>query len=126
MDYIRGDRYEGDPLEHTVKDYQFSDEFDFDSIMIYDSERNSRDQARKKWPIARRSNNGQIFMGGNDDEDKVSISAGDIARVAQLYDNGTPECKKAQDGGHWGPVNIKIRDTVHERVLPPWHKLDEL
>ncbi|KAK4505332.1 hypothetical protein PRZ48_003295 [Zasmidium cellare] len=125
LDYIRGDRFRGDEEEQIWKNRQFSDKFDFDSIMIYSSSDLAKEEEKR--PMVRRSDRSDFYMGGSPDDDKVSISAGDIARVAQLYDNGTPECKQAQDGGNWGPVKITIRDVVEERVMPPWMgKRDEL
>lgn len=118
MDFIRGDRYHGHANKQVYRQRTFSEQFDFNSIMIYDSDALADDE--EKPVMVRRSDGGLIHAGGNADPGKVTISAGDIARVAMLYDNGTPECRAAQDGGNWGRVRVRIRDGLEETVLPPW------
>ena len=62
-----------------------SQAFDFDSIMIYNSYSGSVDEDDpKKWVLVRKDNKTPVWMGGNEDPTKASVSAGDIARVAQL------------------------------------------
>ena len=64
-------------------------------------------------------------MGGNPDPGKASISAGDIARIAQLYPSGTEAGEAAKKGDIWGAkqvVRVRVRDgpeiTVFVAPMP--------
>jgi len=91
----------------------YSGPFDYDSIMIY----GSYDGARNTNPnfpndavlvgLRPGPNDGkynQLFYGGNRDLTKAGISAGDLARVAQLYNKGTPEGDAAKNLPTWAEV----------------------
>lgn len=65
---------------------------------------------------------GDVWMGGDPDPGKARISAGDIARVAQLYPSGKEEGKQKQDLGVWGvhqAVRIRIRDVFETVIFAP-------
>lgn len=107
-----------------------SDAFDYESIMIYDANLMSKDKAGKKYVLFKRGPNGGIgdpvWMGGgvNGDPETTQVSAGDIARIAMLYNSGTAENAAAQDTS-WGPVRVKIRDRS-DVIVPAPRKRDEL
>ena len=61
-------------------------------------------------------------MGGNKDPEKAQISAGDVARVAQLYPSGTDQGKDAQKLDVWGPhqqMLVRIRDAFETVIYAP-------
>lgn len=57
-------------------------------------------------------------MGGSPDPAQVSISAGDIARVAQLYPSGTEEGIQAANLQTWGKqaMRVRVRDAFETTI----------
>lgn len=129
LEYLRKDAEHMDnpDSQAIASNMEASEEFDYESIMIYDADLMSRDKNGKKYVLFRRTQSGGIgapvWMGGGVDGDptKTQVSAGDVARIAMLYNSGTPENTQAQD---WHPVRVKIRDRI-DLVVPAPRKRDE-
>lgn len=110
LDYIQADRRNegGDSATRIWKNYRGSSRIDFDSIMIYsayqdtvleeDSDIDDVILKRKRRP------NKLILSGGSEYYAKQKPSAGDIARVAQLYPLDTDECRKLMNKEKWGEL----------------------
>lgn len=103
----------------------YSTQFDMNSIMIYSSTFGSIDPKDKtKWTIVQRDSNGQpdmskpIWEGGSEDPANSKLTAGDIARIAQMYPKDLPDGVAAQDLIHWGPMRVNVRGSG-EVVEPP-------
>ena len=134
IDFLKGDQFAGTPEAARSASSKSSVDFDYDSIMIYDSWMggNGDPDTPNLWVTRRKDNGEGIWMGGSRDGVGASITEGDIARVAQLYDNGTPECRAAQRGRHnWGTgMRVRVRDGPWAHVDPPnksnFAKMDEL
>ena len=94
-------------------------EFDPYSIMIYDS--NSNTKASNKYVIWQKSGDA-VLMGGHHDPAKASIFAGGIARVAQMYPSGIVAGDIAKDenvsGGNKA-VRVKVRDVFETTADAP-------
>lgn len=123
LDYIKGNHFTYEPKKSEYSSYTFSSKFDYDSIMIYSSTM-ATPEGSTKYSITRKTGNGKepVWMGGSGDKAKAAPSAGDIARVAMLYDNHSPECEKAKDGGNWGQrpgLRVRVRGGVEVEVPPP-------
>lgn len=134
LDFLRGDQFKHTEEEDRAEAAKSSVDFDYDSIMIYDCWMGGwgGPDDRKDWVFSRRDNGEGVWCGGSKDGIDARITEGDIARIAQLYDNGTPECQAAQRGEHgWGTgIRVKIRDGEWAHVDPPnrsnFTKRDEL
>ena len=87
-------------VEEKWNNYETSDPFDYESIMIYDS--NSNTINTDKYAITRKSDGSPVWMGGNQNPGQAAVSAGDIARIAQLYPLHDEEGDAAMDHGHGG------------------------
>jgi len=102
--------------------YVSGTKFDFSSIMIYGSFTSTNNPNNNRgWVMWQKVNKQPVWMGGDKDPTKATISEGDVARVAQLYplpDDGSANLQKANV---WGPVNlrVKIRDDFEMVVGPP-------
>ncbi|KAK4556223.1 hypothetical protein LTR86_006920 [Recurvomyces mirabilis] len=89
LEFVRGNYMLNS--DERWRNYARSTPFDFDSIMIYDSDaqgkKGATDLTSYEWVIYRRDRNAKqrsVWMGGRQDG-KGGISQGDIARIAQLY-----------------------------------------
>ena len=88
-----------------------SAKFDYDSIMIYDSIRSAPTfygPFKESGPWMTRKADGQdtgelVWQGGNSDAGKAKLSAGDIARVAQLYQRNDAGAEQLRNLADWGP-----------------------
>ncbi|KAK3117296.1 hypothetical protein LTR53_001477 [Teratosphaeriaceae sp. CCFEE 6253] len=94
--------------------------FDFTSIMIYSSYGQARDQD-ENFPdgtvlvgVDADDKYFELWMGGNADPKLARVSAGDLARVAQLYNMGTPDGTTAQNLPTWAG-----KDPNAKRTAPP-------
>lgn len=136
IDFLKGDQFRYTAEEDRADSYKSSVDFDYDSIMIYDSWMGGYggpDDPPERWVLKRNDNSGLgVWTGGSKDGVDAKITEGDIARIAQLYDNGTPECQAAKVGTHgWGTgMRVRIRSGEWTHVDPPnrsnFTKRDEL
>ncbi|KAM3422859.1 hypothetical protein BST61_g341 [Cercospora zeina] len=123
IDFLKGDQFASTPDERMLASAQSSEDFDYDSIMIYDSYMGGDGQPdeEKKWVIRRRDDESPVWMGGSKDG-HAKITEGDVAAIAHLYDAKTPECEAAKTGENdWSPqgMRVKIRDGPWVAVPPP-------
>ncbi|KAK4505346.1 hypothetical protein PRZ48_003309 [Zasmidium cellare] len=136
LDFLAGHRMDTPEAKEKWQDYEFSQKFDFESIMMYsgDSGRNDYATKRNKYTITDHDNK-PVWMGGAQGTKDYSVSEGDIARVAMLYDAHTDECEKAKKGEVWGKagtaprsLKVKIRDIFEGVVHAPLavRKRDEI
>ncbi|KAK4549990.1 hypothetical protein LTR36_002957 [Oleoguttula mirabilis] len=107
--YIKGDnigKYEDKlgPNDADWATYAWSTQFDYNSIMIYGSQSLSISPGDDSKLVLEGINGSPriFYEGGNANYALAKISDGDIARVAQLYEKGTPDGDKAKDPGNWG------------------------
>jgi len=103
------------------RNYARSTPFDFDSIMIYDSDTNWKARPGKPgsylWVIYKSDTNAKqrsVWMGGKRDG-TGGISQGDIARVAQLYPLPDGANIKAQNLEEW-----RQTEEVDDYGSDPW------
>ena len=89
------------------RNYVRSTPFDFESIMMYNSDTMGKEDLSKprqyEWVILKKDKDAKqrgVWMGGRQDG-KGGISRGDIARVAQLYPLADGGNVKAQDLEQW-------------------------
>ena len=111
LEYVRGDRMEPAPqYEHMLH----ADQFDYDSIMIYSSYDGipQMDQEDRTGPtILRKDTFNPVWMCGSDEPNDAKLSAGDIARIAQLYPLDNAAAEAARDEADWGMKRVTIRDA---------------
>lgn len=124
IEFLKGDQFAGTSDEAYPVSYKSSVDFDFDSIMIYDSWMGGYGSADEPelFVMTRKSDDSPIWTGGSKDGVDAKITEGDIARVAQLYDARTPECEEAKKGTkNWEStgMRVKIRDGPWVTVPPP-------
>ncbi|KAH9810524.1 hypothetical protein Tdes44962_MAKER10417, partial [Teratosphaeria destructans] len=113
LPYIKGNNM-ADPRFET---YEASSQFDFDSIMIYNSyPGGGKVGTSKDWVLTRKSDGSPVWMGGEQDPSKAAISEGDVARVKQLYGGVAGQ----EDSGGWAVsgISVKVRGEW-EMVVPP-------
>lgn len=126
LDWLPSSRFATPTCQEKWSPYTFSTNFDFESIMLYDATSGLSDTARAagKYSITRKDKT-PIWMGGSRSADGYSVSEGDIARVAMLYDKHDEECEKAKKGEYWKGVEapkalrVRIRDGFEGVVHPP-------
>lgn len=131
LPFLPGDRFDSPEIKDRWEVYEYSQKFDFESIMMYDSYvgRSDAAVARNKKVISKKPDRAELWMGGSRKPGEWSISEGDIARVAMLYDAHTEECQKAKKGDVWkkagaaGPapkaLKVKIRGVFEGVVDAP-------
>lgn len=102
----------------------YSNQFDFNSMMIYSSQGSSKNQ-RILW---RRDTDEPIYQGGSRDPAYRRISTGDLARVAQLY---PLQSQRFKNGQPWRVAEnqqslyrVRIRDES-DVVVPPPRRAEE-
>lgn len=125
--FIRGKEHRLETEKQKWKGYKYSELFDYDSIMIYNSHANipsDKDGMKaENWALSKKDNNGPVWQGGSEDATLAKITEGDVARVAQLY-------PKTDDYGammlnKWGTakgkqLRVKVRglETIVEAPRP--------
>lgn len=131
LPFLPGDRFDKPENADRWEAYEFSQKFDFESIMMYDSTMGRSDKAvaQNQKVMMRKPDKSAIWMGGSKQPGEWSISEGDIARVAMLYDAHTDDCEKAKKGDVWtkagaaGPapkaLKVKIRGVFEGVVDAP-------
>lgn len=100
LPFVRGD--EGGHRNELEKEqwegFMWSNKFDYESIMIYNSNANTPDDADPKdpktWVLARKDGK-PVWQGGSQRAADAEISAGDIARVMALYPKGGAKMKSS-------------------------------
>ena len=115
LPWIRSDMMDAKQMHNYVQ----STQFDPLSIMIYSSDSNT--VAEDKYVIWLKTGE-PVWMGGSWDPAKAAISAGDIARVAQLYPSGTDEGNAAKAEDVWGQkqaVKVRIRNVFETMIYAP-------
>ncbi|PPJ56005.1 hypothetical protein CBER1_03368 [Cercospora berteroae] len=123
IDFLKGDQFASTPDARMIASAQSSEDFDYDSIMIYDSclGGDGKPDDEEKWVIKRRDDDSPVWTGGSK-EGHAKITEGDIAAIAHLYDARTPQCEAAKTGENdWSPqcMRVKIRDGPWVVVPPP-------
>nr|OQO19032.1 hypothetical protein B0A51_12936 [Rachicladosporium sp. CCFEE 5018] len=130
--------YTATSLVDPSHEFFMSAKFDYDSIMIYSSfqmcssrslppppNAGRHDVGDKPFMVAfpygstKKSDRFMLYQGGAGDAKDAKVSAGDIARIAQLYPKGTKDGDDAKDLANWGPKDL-TKDGVVERGLPYW------
>ena len=99
------------PDQTYINNFLHSREFDYDSIMIYDSVKTAAmmwGPHRVSGYVMTRKANGQdtgqpFWQGGNADAGNAQLSAGDIARVAQLYQKNDARGQQLKNLPAWSP-----------------------
>ena len=100
--------------------YVQSTDFDYQSIMMYSSDSNTI--APNEYVIWNKLTNAPVYMGGDPDVTKASISVGDVVRVAQLYPSGTDQGKAMAGKAAWQQgkaLRVKVRGVFETVVFAP-------
>jgi len=127
--FIRGKEHRIETEKQKWKEYKYSQPFDYDSIMIYNSHVLAPDNVDgikpENWVLKRVDNKGPVWQGGSADARQVRISEGDVARVAQLYPKTDGSSYDTMMLGKWGTakgkrLRVKVRglETVVEAPRP--------
>ena len=104
---------------------QLSTQFDYDSIMIYDS-KTGRAPGAEGFPLVTAAGD-PIHLGGNPDPEQAGISDLDIERVVELYSTAPVDSHSTPGGSPGKRVtkrwwSVPITDTGAEtRVWPIWN-----
>lgn len=125
-DFIMEDRRKKEIGEDKVNSFKWSNEFDYDSIMIYSDRQGSvggKDVIRRRNPKTNLVIEGRIYQGGmssSRDWKNSKPSEGDAARIAQLYDAHTPECEAQKKGTKdWATKGYKAKAEGSKEVYVP-------
>lgn len=107
--FIRGKHHR---LETSKwKYYKYSQPFDYNSIMIYNSHAlvpsNVDGMKPENWALQRKDNGGPVWQGGSTDPAQAKITEGDVARVAQLYPKDDGSSDAAMMLKEWGTAKAK-------------------
>lgn len=71
LDFLPGDRFDTQEAKEKWEPYEFSEKFDFESIMLYDS---TAGAATGKYVITKQPDKTPLWMGGSKDTNEYSIS----------------------------------------------------
>jgi hypothetical protein len=123
--FIRGKEHRIETEKEKWRGYRYSQPFDYDSIMMYNSHaltpNNVDGMKPENWVLTRVDNKGPVWQGGSADARQVKITEGDVARVAQLYPKTDGSSYEAMMLGKWGTAKgkrfrVKVRglETVVE------------
>lgn len=100
LPFVRGDEggHRNELEKEQWESFVWSNKFDYDSIMIYNSNANTPDDADPKdpktWVLARKDGK-PVWQGGSQRAADAEISTGDIARVMALYPKGGAKLKSS-------------------------------
>ncbi|KXT05419.1 hypothetical protein AC578_11014 [Pseudocercospora eumusae] len=123
MDFLRTDQFDFNgaiPYQRRYGNTEYSEDFDYNSIMLYDSSMGSVDSTAPHYIIKAR-NGDPITYGGSVSNPK--ISEGDVARIAQLYPVDTEQNRRARTGNgrkDWSTAednNAKVKRTAESKTM---------
>lgn len=123
MDWLRLDQI----FTVSARTTTYSTQYDLDSIMQYSSFQNSIGSETLTHPVFVRKDNDQpVPMGGMFAPEDAKLSAGDIARIAQMYPQHDPsaEAVGAMGLGTWKDhaMRVRLRDDgidFETMIYPP-------
>ncbi|KAK4548754.1 hypothetical protein LTR36_008527 [Oleoguttula mirabilis] len=124
LSFIRGTFMQTDTDDQRWRYYVSGTPFDTESIMIYSSDLGSKKPGSdnyKDWVMYQKGSKKPVWTGGNKDPAQCGPSAGDIARVKQLYPFPPGHGVQARDEGSSGrmALRVRIRDDFEMVVEPP-------
>ena len=123
--FIPGKQHRLSDEKPKWKGYKYSQLFDYDSIMMYNSHANTPSNVDgmkpENWVLTRVDNKGPVWQGGSEDAKQAKITEGDVARVAQLYPKTDGSSYGAMALDKWGTargkrLRVKVRgvETIVE------------
>lgn len=116
--FIPGKEHRIDDAKEKFAGYKYSQAFDYNSIMMYNSHANVPNNVDgmkpENWVLTRVDNKGPVWQGGSADARQVKITEGDVARVAQLYPKPDGSSSDAMKLDKWGTargkrLRVKVR-----------------
>jgi hypothetical protein len=122
--FIPGKQHRLTDEKLKFKGYKYSQLFDYDNIMMYNSHANIPSNVDgmkpENWVLTRVDNKGPVWQGGSADATQVKITEGDVARVAQLYPKTDGSSYDAMRFDKWGTAKgerLKVRVRGLETVV---------